>query len=310
MEKDAAALLVLAATSVVAMLGILMLASGSRRRAELAALGGGEEDVGLTRRLMARFDARLRRTPTGQRLELWLESGGLSISPADFLALCAGIAVVVFLIGRLFMPNLAALIVGVAAAYGAARFHVERQRGERRDAFIAQLPDLARVLSNGTSAGLSMAGAVELAAREMSEPAAGEMRRVVQELRLGRAIDESLERLRDRLPSREVAVLMTTLIIQQRAGGDTVRALSELSATLDARKDVLREIKTLLAGSVYTSYVVAFIGIIAIVLSNAMAPGVLREMTSTLPGLAALTVCAILWSIAFVLIRRTTKVEV
>ena len=49
---------------------------------------------------------------------------------------------------------------------------------------------------------------------------------------------------------------MTTLIIQQRAGGDTVRALSELGATLDARKDLLREISTLLSGAVFTSYLV------------------------------------------------------
>ena len=59
---------------------------------------------------------------------------------------------------------------------------------------------------------------------------------------------------------------MTTLVIQQRAGGDTVRALNELSGTLDARKDLLREIRTLLSGSVFTSYVVAGIGVGAIVL--------------------------------------------
>ena len=50
---------------------------------------------------------------------------------------------------------------------------------------------------------------------------------------------------------------MTTLIIQQRAGGDTVRALSELGQTLEARKDLLREIRTMLSGAVFTSYLVA-----------------------------------------------------
>ena len=45
---------------------------------------------------------------------------------------------------------------------------------------------------------------------------------------------------------------MTTLVIQQRAGGDTVRALNELGHTLEARKDLLREIRTLLSGSVFT----------------------------------------------------------
>jgi tight adherence protein B len=309
MNKDAAALALLAGVIVVAMLGVVMLVSGSRRRAELAALGGGDDPESLTRRLIRRFDVRLRRTATGQRLEMWLQGAGIPISPADFLVLCAGAAVLVYLVGMLFLSRIPAVVIAIGLVYGGARFYGERQRRERRDAFIGQLPDLARVLSNGTAAGLSLAGSVELAAREMNEPAATEMQTVVQELRLGRPLDEALERLRDRLPSREIAVLMTTLIIQQRAGGDTVRALQELSSTLDARKDLLREIKTLLSGSVFTSYVVAAIGVGAILLTNVIAPGVLREMTSTLPGIAALSASAILWGIAFVLIRKTTKVN-
>ena len=39
-----------------------------------------------------------------------------------------------------------------------------------------------------------------------------------------------------------------------------MRALSELAATLDARKDLRREVTTLLSGVVFTSYVVAGVG--------------------------------------------------
>ena len=186
---------------------------------------------------------------------------------------------------------------------------MERKRSQRRDEFIAQLPDVARVLSNGTAAGLSMAGAIELSARELSDPAAAEMHVVVQETRLGMPLDASLERLRDRLPSREVAVLMTTLIIQQRAGGDTVRALAELGATLEARKDLLREIRTMLSGAVFTSYLVAAMGLGTIILINAVSPGIMRELTSTAPGLLALFASGTLYAVAFVIIRRLTKVD-
>ena len=111
-------------------------------------------------------------------------------------------------------------------------------------------------------------------------------------------------------PSREVAVLMTTIAIQQRAGGDTVRALAELASTLDARKDVRREIATLLSGVVFTSYVVAGIGGATILLINAMSPGVTQDMTSSPLGIAGLVVALVLWTIAFVLIRRTTRIDV
>ncbi len=116
---------------------------------------------------------------------------------------------------------------------GIARALIERRRGNRRDAFVAQLPEIARMLSNGTAAGLSMPQAVRMASRELADPAGAELRRVVEEMQVGRPVEDALEALRERLPSREVAVLMSTIVIQQRAGGDTVRALGELAA--DAR---------------------------------------------------------------------------
>ena len=82
---------------------------------------------------------------------------------------------------------------------------------------------------------------------------------------------------------------MTTLIIQQRAGGDTVRALSELGQTLEARKDLLREIRTMLSGAVFTSYLVAMMGAGTLVLVNLISPGIMTELTTTLPGILALS---------------------
>ena len=146
------------------------------------------------------------------------------------------------------------------------------------------------MLSNGTSAGLSMQQAVRMASRELADPAGAELRRVVEEIQVGRPVEDALEALRERLPSREVAVLMTTIVIQQRAGGDTVRALGELAATLDARKDLRREITTLLSGVVFTSYIVAGIGGATILLINAISPGVTQDMTSSPVGLAGLVV--------------------
>ena len=143
-----------------------------------------------------------------------------------------------------------------------------------------------------------------------ADPGGEELRRVVEELRLGQSIEGALDNLSARLPSREVSVLMTTIVIQQRAGGDTVRALSELAATLDARKDLRREVTTLLSGVVFTSYVVAGVGAGTILLLNFMSPGVTKEMTGSPIGIAGIVVAGALWSLAFVLIRRTTRIDV
>jgi tight adherence protein B len=310
MGKDGQALVLLVGVLLVALAGIVIYIAGATRRAELASRGADDPDMTGWRGARRTLDRRLRRNRSGQRLAQWLSSAGTNMTAADFVLGVAALAIFATLLLRLLFPPALALVFGIGLSVGAARFYIERLRRKRRDEFVSQLPDLARVLANGASAGLSLPAAVQLAARELPEPAAEEMRVVVRELRVGQPVEDALESLRSRLPSRELGVLMTTLVIQQRAGGDTVRALNELSGTLDARKDLLREIRTLLAGSVYTGYVVAGIGIGAIVLVNVISPGVMREMTTSLAGIVALCVCGMLWAIACVLIRKATRVEV
>ncbi|MEO8689859.1 MAG: type II secretion system F family protein [Solirubrobacteraceae bacterium] len=310
MHKDALALVGLLGVMVIGMFGAALFLSGSNRRAALAARGRDGGGGSALRALLGRLDQRLRATQSGGRLAQWLRSSGGRLTPIDFVSIVVVGGFLASLVMTFLTPPIVAFVLGYAFTVFGLRWWVERQRAKRRVAFMDQLPDLARMLSNGTQAGLSIAGAVQMAARELDEPAAGEMAAVVQEMRLGQPLDRALERLQRRLPSREVAVLMTTIIIQQRAGGDTVRALQELGGTLEARKDLIREIRTVLSGSVFTSYIVAGIGIATIVLMNIFTPGVMREMTSSPAGLLALGVAGTLWAVAFVLIRATTKVDV
>jgi tight adherence protein B len=304
------ALLLLAASGAVGIVGLWQLLAGGSRRAELAARGRAGAGEGAPRSLLRALDARVRRTPAGERLAGRLAGAGVGMRPVELIALVTAAGVV----GTVVLANLfatgPALVLAAGGSVLAARGWIDRRRGDRRDAFVAQLPEVARMLANGASAGLSMPQAVRMTAKEVADPAAAELRRVIEEMQVGRSVEDALEALNQRLPSREVSVLMTTLIIQQRGGGDTVAALAELAGTLEARKDLRREIATLLSGVIFTSYLVAGIGAGTILVVNLMSPGVTREMTSTPVGIAGLVVAATLWTVAFVAIRRTTRVDV
>lgn len=310
MDSDpSSALLLLAGILIVAFAGLSLYVGGSGRRAALADRSSmGPADPPLAR-LLRLLEVRLRRTRPGQRLDAFLSSAAVPVTALGFLAMIAGGFAAGCAIGFVFLSPIVGLALGAGAA-GTCFAWVERQRGRRRVEFVAQLPEIARVLSNGASAGLSLAAAVEVASQELDEPANAELNLVVQELRVGRSLDEALERLKQRLPSREVAVLMSTLIIQQRAGGDTVQALQELSETLEGRKDTLREVRTLMAGAVFSSYIVLGLGVGVILLMNAVNPGVLGKLTSEPIGLAALTVSSLLYAVGLISVRKITKVEV
>ncbi len=302
----AAPILLFVLAAAVGLYGFWLLVSSSARRSALIERGGVELRRGP--RFDQRLNVRLIRTQRGTDLAARLHSAGVEWTAGQFLLSVAGAGFAAFVFVGLLFPALLAFVAGVAAIWGCFAW-LNYKLEKRNEEFINQLPEVARLLSNGASAGLSIPAAIELAVREIESPAKDELQAVVDELTLGRSLDDSLADLQRRLPSREVSVLMTTLIIQQRTGGDAVKALHELSSTLDTRRDTLREVRTLMAGAMFTSYIVPVLGIATLLLLNAINSHTLQRLTSSPIGIAALIFSGVLYTCGSVAIRRITRIE-
>jgi tight adherence protein B len=260
-------------------------------------------------RLRARLNRRLLRTGFGDAVEVRLSSAGVKMLEIDFLFICAVAFVLATLLARVMAPLWLAALVGVLAVRMCLAW-VDRQREKRKLAFVAQLPEVARVLSNASAAGLAIRSGIELAAGELDDPARTELRRVAEELALGQSVERALANLERRMPSRDVGVLISTLVIQQRSGGDLVRALQDMADALDNRRDLAREIRTVMAGSVFTGYMVALIGVATLLLMNVINSSTIDRLTSSFLGVATLVVAVALYAAGFLLIRKVTSIEV
>ena len=299
--------ILLGVVAVVGLYGMWLLVSTSARRSLLVERGG--VDLRRRRRLVDVLDARLLRTDRGADLAGKLRSAGTQLTPGRYLGAVVGGVLGVFLVASVLFPPLLAIVAALLVPWGGSTW-LARRLARRNENFINQLPEIARLLSNGAAAGLSMPAAIELAAKEIEAPAKEELQGVLDEVRFGRSLDEALESLARRLPSREVGVLMSTLIIQQRAGGDLVRALQDLSSTLDMRRETLREVRTLMAGAVFTSYIVPLLGVGALLMLNSINSRTLPRMTSSPIGIAALVISGTMYALGSLAIRRITRVEV
>lgn len=277
-----------------------------RERVNRSALSRAEARAGTWR---YRADQWLRRTRPGAYAERELGAAGLELSVLSGIGLLVAALAAGFVLFDVVMPVWTGPL-GSYAAWRGLRAWLDRLRGQRRDEFVAQLPELARTISNAAAAGRSLPSALRLAARELDDPAAEEMALVAEELRIGQPLRVALERLSERLPNREVGVMVTTLLIQQRAGGDLVRALREMAATLDKRKDLRGEIRTLMAGAVYTGYVVVALGIGAVLLINSITPGALDQILSNWIGRVAMLVAVGLYAVGITLMRRQQSIDV
>lgn len=298
-------------TCVLAVAGVHAYASGRARRAALVdrlAHTGQPSATGRTRRFRD-LDRRLRRTRLGRWLERRLAATGLDVTPGEFFAAMLGTVAALWLIGQATLAPFFGPLAGLLGVWAAVQF-LNWQRQKRIERFINQLPELARILANATQAGLALRTAIGMAAEELEAPAGEELAKVADQLAVGHSLDDALGELADRLPSRELVVLVTTLVLSNRAGGQVVSALRNLTETLEERKETRREIRTQLSQVTMTSYAVPVLGIGALFLMNGVKDGALDRMTGSPVGQACVIVAFAMYAVGFVLIRRMSRIDV
>jgi len=303
------ALGLLLVTLVVGVFGVWSVARGAAEKRLLVGEHARGTRWGLRRVLDGAPNRVVRRTAWGHRLENRLAGAGLdSVTPAEAVALAVALVVLTTALAALLVAIHIAALVGIASLFGLrgyARWREERQR----QAFVAQMPELARVLSNATSAGLSIRTAIEMAGDELADPAKTELQRCARSMAVGTTLETALLQMEERVPGRELGVLVGTLVISARSGGSLIRALRDIATTLEDRRELRREVRTLLTQATYTGYLVVGMGVGLLFLLNALQPGLLRTVTNSLIGQAALAFAVLCFAVGLVLIRRMTRIE-
>jgi len=283
---------------------LLTRAGGSQAEIRIAASGHGASSLAGYRRLVAassKWSAMI-------RIDHHLAAAGFRIKAVEFLVISSMASIVAgFSTGMAVSKTLGWLVIPLAAR--ACWAWVHRAQTKRSELLVAQLPSLSRMLANSAGAGLSLAAGLALAADELEDPLAGELWRTSERLRYGQSIEDALADLRERLPTAELSVMVTTLIIQHRRGGEIVGSLREMSATLEARKVLRGEIRTMMSGPMFTGYATMGMGAGSLLMLDSMSPGAVETMFSEWPGRIALAVAFTLFAIGGLFIRRATSID-
>ncbi|MEV7865664.1 type II secretion system F family protein [Streptomyces sp. NPDC088124] len=254
-------------------------------------------------------DRRLRKTKFGKKLELKLAATGLDVTPGEYFVYMIAAVAVLWMAASSILTSFFGPLAGLTGLWGANTF-LNWQRTKRTERFINQLPELSRILANATQAGLALRTAIAMAADELEAPAGEELSWVARRLAVGESLDTALGELAERLPSRELVVLVSTLVLSNRAGGTVVSSLRNLTETLEERKETRREVKTQLSQVTVTAYAVPAFGLGSLLLLNSVMPGALDRMTAALVGQVSVIAALILYAIGFVVVRRLSRIDI
>jgi tight adherence protein B len=244
------------------------------------------------------------------KLQRLLSQADTSMRAGKFLLVSACIAMMagalVFVFTRVLLFAVIAMAFGTAIPY----MYVSWRRSRRFHAFETKFPEAIDLLARATRAGHTFSTALELIGSELSEPVAGEFRKLYEEQNFGMPIKDALLNLAERMPLIDVKFFATTIMLQRETGGNLAEILDKLSYVIRERFKILRQLR------VYTAQ-----GRLTMAILMALPPGLLcmllfvnRDFLMPLfhdpIGHMFIAVAIVMQTIGFFIIRKIIHIKV
>ena len=202
-----------------------------------------------------------------------------------------------------------ALILGALAA--TFPILVLRFKKERRlRSFNQKLPDALDLIARALRAGHSVNAAIEIVAEEAPEPLRSEFGEVYKQQNFGIPNRDALLQLGRRVPSTDLQVVITAILVQKETGGNLVEILDRTTAVLRDRLRIQGELRIHTAQGRLTGWILCLLPIVMFCLISLTNPGYSAMLVHDPAGrkLAYAGMC--MMAMGGLLIRKIVRIKV
>jgi tight adherence protein B len=167
-----------------------------------------------------------------------------------------------FAIVRFWIVDLIpALIAGIlAAALPVLVLRAKRARRLRK--FDQKLPDALDLIARALRAGHSIAAAIEIVSEEGVEPLRSEFGEVYKQQNFGIPQRDALLQLGRRVPSADLQIVITAMLVQKETGGNLVEILDRTTAVLRDRMRIQGELRIHTAQGRLTGWILCLLPVV------------------------------------------------
>jgi tight adherence protein B len=208
-----------------------------------------------------------------ERLRLLLLQSDSKSNFGTLVVTSFGLAVAACFFTYLFLPMLvvAMLAAGVAAYSPFLVLEIKRKR--KIAAFNQHLPDSIDMIARSLRAGHSMIAAINIVAEHAVDPVGPEFAEVFRKQNFGLPIRDALMELLERIPSQDMRVLATAILVQKDTGGNLAEILDRTVKVIRERLRIQGEIRTHTAQGRMTGWILCALPVVMLVLINMVNPG-------------------------------------
>ncbi|MDJ0979854.1 MAG: type II secretion system F family protein [Erythrobacter sp.] len=186
-----------------------------------------------------------------------LDRTGREFTVSQYIYTSVGLALAVTVL--IYLQSGAALLslgVGLLVGAGIPHLVVGMMIGKRTAQFNAKFPDGIELLVRGLRSGLPVTETLSVVAQEVPGPVGIEFKGIVERIKIGKTMEDSLQETADRLGIPEFNFFCITLAIQRETGGNLAETLSNLADVLRKRAQMKLKIKAMSSESKASAYIV------------------------------------------------------
>jgi tight adherence protein B len=219
------------------------------------------------------LDSFLKRYRFAQTMQLRILQANSTITVAGLIvtsgALFAGGYGIAWVLTGMFLID----VVAGAALCLVPSMVLAWRRSRRVAAFNNVLAEGIDMLARALRAGHSIVSAMEMLAENAQEPVRSEFAEIFRQLNLGLPLREALVQLLHRVPSSDLRVLVTAILVQKDTGGNLVEILDRTVFVIRERLRIEGEIQVQTAQGRLTGWILSALPLVMLALLNLVNPG-------------------------------------
>jgi tight adherence protein B len=242
-----------------------------------------------------------------------LERAGVPLRVGEYYMIRWCVAGVFFLAPFVFGISLFNVMIGVGLGllgYMLPAQWVNNQRNKRTDKINAQLVDLLGMTSNSLKSGYGLMQGFEFASKQLPDPLAQEVRRMLRESTLGMSAEQALAALGSRIDSKDMDMVITAINIQRSVGGNLAEILDNVAHTMRERDRIRGEINTLTAQQKMTGIVIGLLPVFMFMIFMVVNPDYMSLLFETTAGRFIIAGSIVMEILGYFTIRRIIAIEV
>lgn len=257
------------------------------------------------------WGALLKHLDVVESLRWRIVESGLKVTVGRVTAtmLLCGVFFAAFVIEIPWLPagfSLLAFGSGAALPY----MFIVGRRKRRFHQFEQQFPDALDSMARALRAGHALSGALEILSNEAPQPLRAELRRTLDEYKLGSSWDQALTGLAQRIPLLEIRLFTAAVLLQNRTGGRLTEVLERLAETIRDSISLRGDVQAISAHGRLTGLILTLLPILIAATMYYTSPGYLDVLLYHPLGPMLITTAGIFLLLGHLVIKKIVSIKI